>query len=127
MAKELAKLRRFLRDVPEGLRDGRRSIARETAASRPHDWPRPHLAIPIPTLPDGLIEHEIIASLELTLTAAARALGVTRAALSTLLDERADLSPEMALRVEKAFGVLMDTLMRVQNSCDIAHTRIRDR
>ena len=61
-----------------------------------------------------------------SLAAAAQALGVTRAALSTLLNERASLSPEMALRVEKAFGVSMDTLMRMQNSYDIAQTRKRE-
>ena len=42
------------------------------------------------------------------------------------LEERASLSPEMALRVEKAFGVSMDTLMRMQNSYDIAQTRKRE-
>jgi antitoxin HigA-1 len=79
-----------------------------------------------PAHPGGFIKHEIIAPLELTVTAAAQALGVTRAALSTLLNERASLSPEMALRMEKAFGVSMDTLMRMQNSYDIAQTRKRE-
>jgi antitoxin HigA-1 len=79
-----------------------------------------------PAHPGGFIKHEIIEPLELTVTAAAKALGVTRAALSTLLNERAHLSPEMALRVEKAFGVSMDTLMRMQNSYDIAQTRKRE-
>ena len=46
-------------------------------------------------------------------------------ALSALLNERAALSPEMALRIEKAFGVSMDTLMRMQNSYDIAQARRR--
>ena len=45
--------------------------------------------------------------------------------LFTLLNERAHLSPEMALRIEKAFGVAMDTLMRMQNSYDIAQARKR--
>ena len=49
------------------------------------------------------------------MTDAAIALGVTRPALSALFNERAHLSPEMALRIEKAFGVSMDTLMRMQN------------
>lgn len=79
-----------------------------------------------PAHPGGFIKHEIISPLELTVTAAAQALGVTRAALSTLLNERASLSPEMALRFEKAFGVSMDTLMRMQNSYDIARTRKRE-
>ena len=79
-----------------------------------------------PAHPGGFIKHEIIAPLGLTVTAAAKALGVTRAALSTLLNERASLSPEMAIRVEKAFGVSMDTLMRMQNSHDIAKARQRE-
>jgi addiction module HigA family antidote len=79
-----------------------------------------------PAHPGGFIKHEIIAPLGLSVTAAADVLGVTRATLSTLLNERAHLSPEMALRVEKAFGVSMDTLMRMQNSYDIAQTRKRE-
>ena len=51
---------------------------------------------------------------------------MTRPALSALLNERASLSPEMALRIEKAFGVSMDTLMRMQTSHDIARTRERE-
>src|SRR4051794_36200712 len=67
-----------------------------------------------PAHPGGFVKHEIIEPLELSVTAAAQALGVTRATLSTPLNERASLSPEMALRIEKAFGVSMDTLMRMQ-------------
>lgn len=78
-----------------------------------------------PAHPGGFVKHEIIEPLELSVTAAAGVLGVTRATLSTLLNERASLSPEMALRIEKAFGVSMDTLMRMQNSYDIAQTRDR--
>lgn len=78
-----------------------------------------------PAHPGGFIKHEIIEPLELSVTGAAEVLGVTRAALSALLNERAHLSPEMALRLEKAFGVSMDTLMRMQNSFDIAQTRKR--
>ena len=80
-----------------------------------------------PAHPGGFIKHEIIEPLELSVTGAAQALGVTRAALSTLLNERASLSPEMALRMEKAFGVSMDTLMRMQNSFDIAQAHRRER
>jgi addiction module HigA family antidote len=58
--------------------------------------------------------------------AAAQALGVTRATLSTLLNEHSQLSSEMALRIEKAFSVSMDTLMRMQNSYDIAQARKRE-
>jgi antitoxin HigA-1 len=71
----------------------------------------------------GFVKHEILAHLELTVTDAAKALGVTRPALSGPLNEHVDLSPEMALRIEMAFGVSMDVLMRMQNSYDIARAR----
>lgn len=78
-----------------------------------------------PVHPGGFVKHEIVEPLELSVTEAAAVLGVTRATLSTLLNERASLSPEMALRIEKAFGVSMDILMRMQSSYDIARTRER--
>jgi len=52
---------------------------------------------------------------------------VSRPALSSLLNGKADLSGDMALRIEKAFGVKMDTLMRMQASYDIAKTRKREK
>lgn len=79
-----------------------------------------------PAHPGGFVKYEIIEPLALSVTDAARVLGVTRPALSALLNERAHLSPEMALRIEKAFGVSMDTLMRMQNSYDIAQARKRE-
>ena len=79
-----------------------------------------------PAHPGGFVKHEIIEPHALSVTDAARVLGVTRPALSALLDERAALSPEMALRIEKAFGVSMDTLMRMQTSYDIAQARKRE-
>ena len=79
-----------------------------------------------PAHPGAFVRSEIIEPLELSVTDAATALGITRVALSAFLNERAALSPEMALRVEKAFGVKMDTLMRMQNSYDIAKTRLRE-
>src|ERR1700722_8693889 len=79
-----------------------------------------------PAHPGGFVKSEIIEALELSVTSAARVLGGTRAALSAVLNERAHLSPEMALRIEKAFGVSMDTLMRMQNSYDIAQARKRE-
>ena len=79
-----------------------------------------------PAHPGGFVKSEIIEALGLWVTSAAKALGVTRAALSALLNERARLSPEMGLRIEKAFGVSMDTLMRMQNSYDLAQARKRE-
>ena len=78
-----------------------------------------------PAHPGGFV-REIVTELDLNVTKAAEVLGVTRPALSNLLNERASLSPEMALRIEKAFAVSMDTLMRMQNDYDIAQTRLRE-
>ena len=78
-----------------------------------------------PAHPGGFIKHEVIEPHGLSVTGAAKVLGVTRPALSALLNERAALSPEMAIRVEKAFGVSMDTLLRMQGSFDIARARQR--
>jgi addiction module HigA family antidote len=80
-----------------------------------------------PPHPGAFIRTEMVEPAGLSVTAAARALGVSRPALSSLLNGKADLSGEMALRLEKAFGVRMDTLMRMQGSCDIARTRKRER
>ena len=79
-----------------------------------------------PVHPGGFVKREIVEALGLSVTRAAQVLGVTRPALSALLNERSHLSPEMALRIEKAFGVSMDTLMRMQNSYDIAQARKRE-
>ena len=79
-----------------------------------------------PAHPGGFVKSEIVEALGLSVTNAARMLGVTRPALSALLNERASLSPEMALRIEKVFGVSMDTLMRMQTSHDIARVRRRE-
>jgi len=79
-----------------------------------------------PAHPGQFIRMEIIDPLGLSVTAAAKVLGVTRPALSALLNGRAALSSDMALRIEKAFGPKMDTLMRMQTSYDIARARSRE-
>ena len=79
-----------------------------------------------PVHPGRFIRREIIEPLELSVTSAAKVLDVSRQSLSTLLNEGSDLSSDMALRIEKAFGVSMDTLMRMQNSFDIAEARSRE-
>jgi addiction module HigA family antidote len=80
-----------------------------------------------PSHPGDFIRTEIIEPAGLSVTAAAAALQVSRPALSSLLNGRADLSGDMALRIEKAFGVKMDTLMRMQSAYDIAQTRKREK
>jgi antitoxin HigA-1 len=79
-----------------------------------------------PPRPGDFIRTEIIEPSGLSVTAAAAALHVSRPALSSLLNGRSDLSGEMALRIEKAFGVKMDTLKRMQTSYDVVHTRARE-
>lgn len=80
-----------------------------------------------PVHPGHFLRTEIVEAHDLSVTGAAKVLGVSRPALSSLLNGRADLSGDMALRFEKAFGVDMDTLMRMQNSYDIARTRSREK
>lgn len=80
-----------------------------------------------PPHPGDFIRTEIIAPAELSVTAAAAVLQVSRPALSSLLNTKAALSGEMALRIEKAFGVKMETLMRMQSAYDIAKTRSREK
>jgi addiction module HigA family antidote len=78
-----------------------------------------------PVHPGRFLRSEIIEAHNLSVTEAAKVLRVSRPTLSSLLNAKADLSGDMALRFEKAFGVDMDTLMRMQNSYDIAQTRSR--
>ena len=77
-----------------------------------------------PPHPGDFIRTEIIEPAGLSVTAAAAALQVSRPTLSTLLNGKASLSGNMALRIEKAFGVKMDTLLRMQ--ADIAQARKRE-
>ena len=79
-----------------------------------------------PAHPGQFIRMEVIEPLDLSVTKAAEILGVTRPALSALLNGRASLSPDMALRIEKAFGPKMDTLLRMQTAYDIAEARGRE-
>ncbi len=76
-----------------------------------------------PTHPGEFIRAEVLEPLNLNVTRAAEILGVRRATLSDLLNGRATLSPEMALRIEKAFDVSMDLLLRMQAWHDAARMR----
>ena len=79
-----------------------------------------------PSHPGEFIRLEIIEELGLSVTRAAEVLGVRRATLSDLLNGNAALSPEMALRIEKAFGVGMDMLLRMQAWHDASRMRARE-
>ena len=78
-----------------------------------------------PSHPGAFIRIEVIDEFGLSVSAAARILGVRRATLSDLLHGNASLSPEMAMRVEKAFGVSMDPRLRMQAWRDAARMRAR--
>lgn len=80
-----------------------------------------------PVHPGNFLRTEVIEAHGLSVTEAAKILRVSRPTLSSLLNAKSDLSGEMAVRFEKAFGVDMETLMRMQNSYDIAQTRSRAR
>ena len=71
----------------------------------------------------SFIRTEVIGPFDLTVTNAAEILGVTRQALNNLLNEKSALTPDMALRIEKAFGPSMDHLLRMQLAYDVAQTR----
>lgn len=67
-----------------------------------------------PPHPGIFIREEVLEPLNLSIAEAAVALDVRRATLSDVVNAKASLSPEMALRMEKAFGVNMDTLLNMQ-------------
>ena len=78
-----------------------------------------------PPHPGTFIRIEALDELGLSVAAAARILGVRRATLSDLVNGNTSLSPEMALRVEKAFGLSMDLLLRMQAWHDAVQMRAR--
>ncbi|MYC65332.1 MAG: HigA family addiction module antidote protein [Acidobacteriia bacterium] len=78
-----------------------------------------------PSHPGDFIRAEVLEAFGLNVTSAAQILGVRRATLSALLNGKAALSAEMALRIEKAFDVSMDMLLRMQAWHDAAQMRAR--
>ena len=78
-----------------------------------------------PPHPGEFIRAEVLEELGLSVSRAAEILGVRRATLSDLINGKAAMSPEMALRIEKAFGVSMDTLLRMQAWFDTCAMRER--
>jgi addiction module HigA family antidote len=78
-----------------------------------------------PPHPGDLIRTEVIEALGLSVSKAAEILQVRRATLSDLLHGKASLTPEMALRIEKAFGPEMDHLLRMQLAYEVSRGRAR--
>ena len=78
-----------------------------------------------PPHPGDLIRTAIVEALGLSISKAADILKVRRATLSDLLHGKASLTPEMALRIERAFGPDMNHLLSMQLAYDVAKTRKR--
>jgi addiction module HigA family antidote len=76
--------------------------------------------------PGPWLRTEIVEPSGLSVTDLAGRLGVTRQALSTLLNGRAGLSAEMAIRFEKTFGLSADTLLRMQTAHELAEARAHE-
>ena len=72
------------------------------------------------------LKTEVVEPYGLSVTTAADKLGVSRQAMSKLLNGRAGLSAEMAIRFEKAFRISADTLMRMQTRYDLAQARAHE-
>lgn len=72
------------------------------------------------------LKLEVVEPSGLSVTALADHFGVSRQALSTLLNGNAKLSAEMAIRFEKAFGLKAETLLRMQASHDLAEARLHE-
>ena len=81
------------------------------------------MAMKNPPHPGEIVRHECIAALGLSVTAAAAALGVTRQALSNLINGSSGISPEMALRLESGFGGTAEHWLRMQIAYDLAQAR----
>ena len=73
-----------------------------------------------PPHPGGIVRRQCLEPLGLTVTEAAKGLGVTRQALSDLVNERASISVEMAFRLSKAFGSTPDMWLSLQMAYDLA-------
>ena len=78
------------------------------------------MAMKNPPHPGEIIRDLCLAPLELTVTRAAMGLGVTRKTLSQLLNGRAGISPEMAVRLSKAFGRSPENWLALQSQYDLA-------
>ena len=78
-----------------------------------------------PPHPGEIVRHECLEPLGLTVTRAAQGLGVTRQALSDLVNGKAGVSVEMAIRLSKAFGSTPRTWLGMQTAYDLWHARER--
>jgi len=73
-----------------------------------------------PVHPGRIVRYDCLEPLGLTVTAGAKVLGVTRQALNNVVNEKSGISPEMAIRLSKAFGSTPETWLRMQVAYDLA-------
>ena len=76
-----------------------------------------------PCHPGRIVREAITEGLGLTVTAAAKGLGVSRKTLSAIVNERAGITPEMAFRLEKGIGSTAEAWLRMQVAYDLAQAR----
>lgn len=81
------------------------------------------MAMKNPTHPGRIVRHDCLEPLGLSVTAGAKVLGVTRQALNNVVNGKSGISPEMAIRLSKAFGSTPETWLRMQLSYDLAQAR----
>ena len=79
-----------------------------------------------PPHPGLTVRHECLEPLGLTVTEGAKVLGVTRQALNNLVNGKSGISPEMAIRLSRAFGSSAETWLGMQLDYDLAQARHRD-
>ena len=76
-----------------------------------------------PVHPGRIVRHDCLEPLGLSVTEGAKVLGVTRQALNNVVNGKAAISPEMAIRLAKAFGSTAETWLRMQLAYDLAAAR----
>ena len=76
-----------------------------------------------PTHPGRIVRHDCLEPLGLSVTEGAKVLGVTRQTLNNVVNGKAGISPEMAIRLSKAFGSTAETWLRMQLAFDLAAAR----
>lgn len=83
------------------------------------------MAMKNPPHPGLSVKHDCLEPLGLSVTKGAEVLGVTRQTLNDLVNGRRGRSPEMAIRLEMAFGGGAETWLRLQAAYDLAQARLK--
>ncbi len=81
------------------------------------------MAMKYPVHPGRIVKHDCMEPLGLNVTEAAKVLGVSRVSLSRVINGKASISPEMAIRVSKAFGSTPEHWLRMQLAYDVSRMK----